>query len=888
MVEGKLLAHYRIIEELGRGGMGIVYRAEDTKLDRTVAIKVLPAAALSNEDDKARFYREAKAAAQLQHPNIAVVFQVDEAVPQGASSEELRPFIAMEFVEGETLEAKIKKGPLNLEEAVRLAKQIASGLQAAHEKEIVHRDIKSGNVMLTEKGEVKILDFGLAQTNASTKLTRMGSTMGTIGYMSPEQARGEEVDARTDLWALGVILFEMISGRDPFPGDYEQAVIYEILNQDPEPLTSLRTGVPMELERIAFKLLDKDKGLRYQNAVGLTADLDALLTRDLSSTSHVSTLRTVRSSKNRSFTRDSRPLWRQRTTPLLLLIAIVSLTYGVLSGDESADRPALKIPLTTDNSLYMFELRMSNDGRYIFYANTDSTGETELIRWDLLSGIKESLDVEGDPGHFSLSNDGSQVAYRTGPGELYLISELPSGQPRRIGDKLVGGAYAVLTTHGSIIAQSIDRRQLLETIIESGDERTLLVLDTLQYPTAQFGGPTPAYDSERDGFYYSLEFPLGDQAPQLYFYSMNRGEETHLVDGGLNARVLGKHHLLFQEREGQKVFVREMDEDKPEWRGERELIMDRGAIDQIATTSKGDLLFREVPPFRYQLQAWSNEGHLQKTDAISMFTTGLFGATPLGYQLATLEAPSFRQVEGTSVVSYALNYLPDEPEIIHLRSQLASLDGGPECASWGPQQEYVYYTFGSGNSFSTYRVPTDGSKLQEHWDDVYCPTFSRDGNRVALTRKIESGFELVVMELDSGREWILDRSTSTTNPGLSISFSPDGSVLRYIDDGFRNILQHVESSSRIDLSISTSFSWDPSSSYIYYVVEGAIVRRRVSHQNGELEVRRPEEVIAHSLLDDPGTVLVSISEDGFITGQQVQEKSQTINWWMNYESTLEN
>ncbi len=290
---GTTLSHYHIEAELGRGGMGIVYRARDTKLDRTVALKVLPTSALASEDDRARFYREAKAAAALNHAHIAQIYQIDEAYPlqadglpvHGNGNDNACPFIAMEFIDGETLEARIKKGPLKLREAVELAQQAASALGAAHEKGIVHRDIKSANIMLTAKGVVKVLDFGLAQTAASTKLTRMGSTLGTVAYMSPEQARGEEVDSRTDLWALGVTLYEMIAGRNPFGGDYEQAVVYSILNADPEPLTAVRTGVPMELERITNKLLAKETARRYQSAADLIVDLGNL---DIQSSSGLS------------------------------------------------------------------------------------------------------------------------------------------------------------------------------------------------------------------------------------------------------------------------------------------------------------------------------------------------------------------------------------------------------------------------------------------------------------------------------------------------------------------------------------------------------------------------------------------------------------------------
>jgi hypothetical protein len=179
----------------------------------------------------------------------------------------------MEFIDGEPLDARVERGPLTLDEAVRLTTQIAQALEVAHEKNIVHRDIKAANVMLTAKGEAKVLDFGLAKTAHSTMLTRMGSTLGTGAYMSPEQARGEEVDGRTDLWALGVLLYQLIVGRLPFAGDYEQAVTYSILNENPQPLTAIRTGVPMGLEWIVSKLLAKKADDRYQSARDLIVDL---------------------------------------------------------------------------------------------------------------------------------------------------------------------------------------------------------------------------------------------------------------------------------------------------------------------------------------------------------------------------------------------------------------------------------------------------------------------------------------------------------------------------------------------------------------------------------------------------------------------------------------
>jgi len=266
---GRTIRHYKILEELGRGGMGVVYKAQDTKLDRTVALKFLPPALTADADAKQRFIHEARAASILDHPNICTIHEISE-------TDDGRIFIAMACYEGETLKEKIDRGPLKLEEAVDIASHIALGLEKAHNQGIVHRDIKPANIFLTRDGQVKIMDFGLAKSRGQTRLTKADTTLGTFAYMSPEQARSENVDPRTDIWSLGVILHEMIASRLPFKGDYEQAMVYSIFNEDPEPLTSVRTGVPMELERIVGKCLQKDPSLRYQTAADFAADLRGL------------------------------------------------------------------------------------------------------------------------------------------------------------------------------------------------------------------------------------------------------------------------------------------------------------------------------------------------------------------------------------------------------------------------------------------------------------------------------------------------------------------------------------------------------------------------------------------------------------------------------------
>jgi len=308
---GKTISHYKILEKIGEGGMGVVYKVEDTKLKRTVALKFLPPHASGSDEEKKRSLREAHVAASLSHANICVVYDIDEY--QGQT------FIAMEYLKGQSLKAKIKSRPLKLKEAINIGIQIAKGLHEAHRKGIVHRDIKSANIMVTETGRVKIMDFGLAKLSGQTQITKAGTIMGTIAYMSPEQARGERVDFRTDIWSLGVVLYEMLTGQLPFKGDIDQAVTYAILNEQPEPITALRTGVPIELERIVHKLLAKEAGNRYQHVDELPVDLKAV---DLESTgSSISRQTFPRSVRKLKSTGQIKMSWKL----LALLLSVITI-----------------------------------------------------------------------------------------------------------------------------------------------------------------------------------------------------------------------------------------------------------------------------------------------------------------------------------------------------------------------------------------------------------------------------------------------------------------------------------------------------------------------------------------------------------------------------------
>ena len=637
---GQTVSHYRVFERLGQGGMGVVYRAEDSRLSRSVALKFLPEELSKDPHALERLHREARAASALNHPNICGIYDVGE--------HEGRPFLVMELLRGSTLRERISGRSMDTKQVVELGIQIADALESAHAKGIIHRDVKPANIFLTERGEAKILDFGVAKMIAtalastrptassagtaseslSESLTQSGSTVGTVAYMSPEQARGERIDGRTDLFSLGVVLYEMATGKQAFTGATTAVIFDAILNRAPDPLLRLNPRIPVALEQCISKALEKDRDLRYQSAAEFRADLRRL-SRDLES------------GRVRERRRSPRFLTAAAVTTIALVVA-GAFVFQWLEGRHGSDSANLEPRELTANppGNPVLDAAISPDGKYLalvdsagVYVRLIGTGETHRlgpdegwsangVRWfpdgarvlvssTRTGGTKSSLWtlsilggkpqlLKDDASEGSLSPDGSMLAFLVGsPAREIQVMRSVGGEPRRVATAPERVTYAG-------VAWSEDGKWLLDSgwqlsprgyegFIECrrlGDQRAIeLVRDVGLAPTIAAGFCVGAGDGilylraeppphELDSNVWQIRFNQGSGKPSGKPHRLTDWAGSFLESPSLTAD--GTRLLLLKSRGETDVFVGQLDEGGTHLGKVRQLTRNQG--DNIPTS----------------------------------------------------------------------------------------------------------------------------------------------------------------------------------------------------------------------------------------------------------------------------------------------------------------
>ena len=889
---GRTISHYRITAKLGEGGMGVVYKAEDTKLERTVALKFLAPHLLEDEEGRARFIREAKAAAALDHQNICTVHEIDEV--------EGETFIAMAYIEGQTVKDKIGERPLKLDEALDIAAQTAQGLQAAHEKGVVHRDIKSANLMVTPRGQVKIMDFGLAQLAERSQLTKTATILGTPAYMSPEQTKRLPTDRRTDIWSLGVVIYEMVTGKLPFEGERQEAVLYAIGAEDPEPITALRAGLPMELEWIVGKAMAKDVGERYQHVEEIIVDLNSLRTK----------LAAGKSTIPRAAAQGAGSAVQQDSTAARAALSASRkrerLSWAVAAG--------LAVALFTSLSA-------------LFLRPTPPV-ERPVSKWSFApEGLATNL------RSVAVSPNGRHIAYVAGPGAPTLwVRDLNREEPRRLAET-EGASWEPFWSPDSRFLGFVVRNELKKISIDGGLPITLCQLpgsysggswrpdgQTVAFASsariyevpARGGQPELLFEreeTEQGNFNYLPQFlPLQARArsvvlavghrfgQDVVLKNLETGESQLLAQDGAYAGYSASGHLVFHRIGGQprSLWALPFSLETLQPRGEAFPIAENASYPSVS--EDGTLVFVELGGGGLQQLVWRGRNG-EKLGEIGQSQQSI---------LYPVISPDGRRVAVRSTESGNQDiWVHEAGRPIKRRLTFdAATDTRPQ---WSPSGREITFQSNRGGNWDVFRRAADGTgeaELLIGAEALERPYgWSRGGNYLLYTAEGEGGSDLWYLKRkDDGEGFESVPFLETPFNEHSPHLAPDGRFLAYCSDASGEYQVHVRPFPSGDGQWQVSASggcqplWSDDGKELFYVEGGTLLAAEVTTSPVFAPIAtKPLFSDSHLVASIPNQVTYDVSADGrFVlvdTAASEEAKPPSIhvveNWYEEFRDRLE-
>jgi eukaryotic-like serine/threonine-protein kinase len=909
MIESTVL-HYKILEKLGEGGMGVVYKAHDTKLDRTVALKFLPQSVSPSEEDKTRFIQEAKAAATLNHPNICTIHDIQESDTAEASTDRYsgQLFIVMEYIEGQTLRDRAEKqkdAPISQKQAIDVGIQIAEGLAAAHENGIIHRDIKPENVMLKKDGRVVVMDFGLAKLRGVSRLTKEGSTVGTMGYMAPEQVQGLDVDHRADIFSLGVILYELFTYEAPFKGAHETAMAYEIVNVDPAPLTSLKPDIDPELERIVQECIDKDRDERYQSAREVAKDLKRFKREsgrqkvsritashpayvpqsgqtEVHSPDHVET----RQALPRAAHHDRRNIPFLSAAALLVLVSALFVFMQLTNKEPEVLRSSFHVYPLESWQYSTFgggHLTVSPDGRITAYVaeGVDNVPHLWIRPLDDLS----SRMLPGTEGAmFPFWSPDSRFIGFFADGKLKKI-DITGGRPLTVCDA-ANGRGGSWNQHGDIIFASQPTSALYRVPDAGGIPEQLTSIDD---EPSGVGHRWPAFLPDGKHFLYLWG---NIDSRDLYVASLDLKVNKRILNNSSN--VVYANGKIFYIRESM-LMGQPFNEKKLELTGQPNLVAEN--ILYNSGFAKGAFSFSQSGVLVYQagqsvegvfLNWYDEDGTLTHTLATGRYID--VHLSPDGNQLAVdFTAP---ETQNRDIWIYDLER--------EFKTRFTHSSGIDRMPRWSPDGKRIAFSSNRNGTFDLFIKESGGAAEEEllfaHESDMYISDWSRDGKYILINAldQLTSRWSIWVVPLEDASEAFQFLATEFNE--FSARFSPDSKWVVYGSDisGRNEIYMRSFPVPGAVRQISTSGGVDPvwsrDGSEIYFIDPANNLKAaRIRTIENRVEVESVRDLFTTNKANWFSNALYDVSPDGkrfLIVSTGSQSESPPITFVVNWDSEL--